>query len=70
MNKTLRTIGGAALCITGVIFTVIPGSILLVIAGLVLLSMDHLAARKVLKRTQRSMTRSAAWLDRWLLSRR
>jgi drug/metabolite transporter (DMT)-like permease len=68
--KTLRTIGGVLLCVGGVVFTIIPGSILLILAGLILLSYDYPMARRWLKSAQNMMSVSARKLDRWLLNRR
>ncbi|WP_100657062.1 PGPGW domain-containing protein [Alteromonas flava] len=70
LAKTLRTTIGASLLAIGVIFTIVPGSILLVLIGLVLLSIDHALPRKWLRKAQRGMTLGARKLDAWLLSRR
>ncbi|MCC2615321.1 tellurium resistance protein TerC [Aestuariibacter halophilus] len=70
MKKTARISLGAVLLICGVLFFVVPGSMLLVIAGLVLLSLDIPHARIWLKRSQSSMRRGAVKLDRILLARK
>ncbi|MFT5544025.1 MAG: hypothetical protein ACI96N_003244, partial [Arenicella sp.] len=46
--KLVRSIVGVTLIFLGVLFTILPGSILLVLGGLVLLSMDHPPARRFL----------------------
>lgn len=68
--KTFRTIIGMTLCIVGIIFTIIPGSILLVLAGLILLSYDYPMARRWLKSVQNVVSVGARKLDSWLLNRR
>ncbi|GGF55481.1 PGPGW domain-containing protein [Alteromonas lipolytica] len=70
MLKTIRLSLGALLFISGIILTLLPGSILLVIAGLMLLSYDWPRARTWLKFFQNQMASSARKLDRLLLFRR
>jgi drug/metabolite transporter (DMT)-like permease len=70
LAKTVRTIAGASLVVVGVVFTIIPGSILLVIAGLFILSYDYAIARRWLKVSQDLFSQGARKLDRWLLNRR
>lgn len=70
LAKSIRTTIGIGLVAVGIIFTIIPGSILFVLAGLVLLSVDHAFARGWLKKTQRVARRGAVKLDSWLLNRR
>ena len=70
MMKTLRLTLGGLLFAAGVVLTLLPGSILLVIGGLVLLSYDWPRARGWLKFCQGSMTRSARKIDAVLLSRK
>ncbi|TDF41421.1 tellurium resistance protein TerC [Alteromonadaceae bacterium M269] len=70
MKKKLRIITAVLAISFGVIFFILPGSILFVIGGLMLLSIDFPAARKWLKKCQNSMSRSARWLDRFLLTRK
>ncbi|GFD69767.1 hypothetical protein KUL106_30300 [Alteromonas sp. KUL106] len=54
----------------GIILTLLPGSILFVVAGLVLLSYDWPRARGWLKYSQRTMTSGARKVDRFLLLRK
>ncbi|RPJ68854.1 tellurium resistance protein TerC [Alteromonas sediminis] len=54
----------------GIVFTVLPGSILLVIGGLMLLSVDYPKARRLLAMAQRSMSRGARRLDAALTRRK
>ncbi|MEW9796673.1 PGPGW domain-containing protein [Alteromonas sp. CYL-A6] len=68
--KTLRLTAGLLCVAVGIIFTILPGSILLVIAGLVMLSVDFPAARKYLRHAQRGMSHGARRLDRYLLNRK
>lgn len=68
--KQLKVLLGMVLCIVGVVLTILPGSTLLVLAGLMILSTEYTPARKVLKWVQGSMSRSAAKLDRYLLTRK
>ncbi|GBL03136.1 PGPGW domain-containing protein [Glaciecola sp. KUL10] len=68
--RQLKVILGMVLCIIGVVLTILPGSTLLVLAGLMLLSTEYTPARKLLKWVQRSMSQSAVKLDRYLLNRK
>ena len=68
--KIIRLTLGAILFIGGIILTLLPGSILLVIGGLVLLSYDWPRARGWLKISQGMMASSARKLDRVLLLRK
>lgn len=68
--KLLRLTLGGLLFVAGIVFTIIPGSILLVISGLVLLSYDWPRARSWLVWFQRSTARSARRIDAWLLARK
>lgn len=68
--RHLKVILGMVLCIIGVVLTILPGSTLLVLAGLMLLSTEYTPARKLLKWVQRSMSQSAVKLDRYLLNRK
>ena len=68
--KILRLTLGPLLFISGIVLTLLPGSILLVIGGLVMLSYDWPRARGWLKHSQRSMTLGARKLDRFLLQRK
>lgn len=68
--KVLRLTFGGLLFVTGIIFTILPGSILLVLGGLMLLSYDWPRARGWLAFFQKSMAGSARKLDRMLLNRK
>jgi hypothetical protein len=68
--KALRLTFGALLLVSGIILTLLPGSILLVISGLVLLSYDWPRARGWLKISQKSMVYGAKKLDRFMLMRK
>ncbi|MDM7860572.1 PGPGW domain-containing protein [Alteromonas sp. ASW11-36] len=68
--KSVRTVSGIALVALGIVFTIIPGSILFILAGLFLLSFDHKFARRWLQATQDSAARGARKLDSWLLRRK
>lgn len=68
--KSIRTVAGIALVALGVVFTIIPGSILFILAGLFLLSFDHRFARRWLRVTQDAAAKGARKLDRWLLRRK
>ncbi|MBU3023095.1 PGPGW domain-containing protein [Aestuariibacter sp. A3R04] len=70
MLKAVRMTVGALLAVAGVVFTIIPGSTLLILAGLVVLSYDVPRARVWLKLVQTSMSRGAKKLDTFLLSRK
>ncbi|WP_296048343.1 PGPGW domain-containing protein [uncultured Alteromonas sp.] len=70
MKKTLRLSLGGLLFLSGIVLTLLPGSILLVIGGLMLLSYDWPRARNWLRFFQNQMTSSARKLDRLLLNRR
>lgn len=68
--RKIRLLGGAVLLVAGIILTLLPGSIVLVLAGLMLLSVDWPPARRYLTRCQRGMAGSARRLDRYLLLRK
>lgn len=68
--KVLRTIVGAALIVFGFLFTIIPGSILLVLVGLVFLSIDYPPVRRFLASIQRYMSRSAKKIDLFFYQRK
>ena len=68
--KSVRTVTGITLCLVGIIFTIIPGSILFVLAGLFLLSYDYPLARKWLTKCQNMMASGARKLDKWLINQR
>ena len=68
--KIVRLTIGGILFIGGIILILLPGSILLVIGGLVLLSYDWPRARGWLKISQNMMASSARRIDRVLLMRK
>ena len=68
--RILRLTLGAILFLGGIVLTLLPGSILFVVAGLVLLSYDWPRARGWLKYSQRTMTSGARKVDRFLLLRK
>ena len=68
--KLVRLTLGGLLLATGIIFTILPGSVLLVISGLVLLSYDWPRARGWLTGLQRTTARNARRIDTWLLARK
>jgi len=70
MLRNIRITIGSILSLIGVVFFILPGSILFLLAGLFILSYDVPAARKGLKWCQNSISRSARALDRYLLKRK
>jgi hypothetical protein len=68
--RTLRLTFGAIMLISGIVLTLLPGSILLVVGGLVMLSYDWPRARTWLKYSQKTMTTGARKIDRFLLLRK
>ena len=68
--ETLRLTVGATLFAAGIILTLLPGSILLVLGGLLMLSYDWPRARILLKYFQTGMSRSARKVDAMLLARK
>ncbi|MFC3093532.1 PGPGW domain-containing protein [Alteromonas sediminis] len=70
LKKATRTVAGTIMVAVGIVFTVLPGSILLVIGGLMLLSVDYPKARRLLAMAQRSMSRGARRLDAALTRRK
>ncbi|MBU2878271.1 MULTISPECIES: tellurium resistance protein TerC [Aliiglaciecola] len=70
MKKAIRITIGAVLSAVGIVFAILPGSILFLISGLMLLSYDIPLARKCLQKCQNSMSVTARRLDRYLLNRK
>lgn len=68
--RIVRLTLGAILFIGGIVLTLLPGSILLVVGGLMLLSYDWPRARGWLKYSQKTMTTGARKIDSFLLMRR
>ncbi|MCG9746665.1 PGPGW domain-containing protein [Shewanella sp. Isolate8] len=64
LRKTLITVIGGTLCLVGLLLLVLPGPAwLLLPIGLAVLSLEYPWARSWLKKSQKQMGRSAAWLD-------
>ena len=70
MVKTVRISIASVMIAFGVLFFILPGSILFLIGGLVLLSVDVPMARNWLRTCQNQMTVGARKLDRFLLNRK
>ncbi|MBL4629775.1 MAG: tellurium resistance protein TerC [Paraglaciecola sp.] len=70
MKKKLRIIVGSACALFGVIFFILPGSMFVLLLGLVMLSYDFPKARNWLRICQKSMSKSARKLDKMLLNRK
>ncbi len=68
--KLVRSIVGVTLIVLGILFTILPGSILFVLGGLVLLSMDHPPARRFLGLIQRQMSVASKKLDMYFHRRK
>lgn len=68
--KAIRLTLGGLLFAIGIIFTLLPGSILFVLGGLMLLSYDLPRARGWLAFFQKSMSRGARRVDRFMLNRK
>ena len=70
MKKKLRIAIGGLLAIFGVVFFILPGSMFLVLLGLMMLSYDVPKARSWLRTCQKTMTKSARKLDKIILDRK
>lgn len=70
MNKAIRVTFGVLGVLVGTVFAILPGSILFLLGGLVLLSYDFPVARKWLKKCQDGMSVGARKLDRMILNRK
>ncbi len=68
--KYIRITVGSLLVILGLILTIIPGSSFILLAGLVLVSVDYTPARKLLVAIQKSMSLGARKIDKLLLRRK
>jgi hypothetical protein len=68
--RLFRIFTSIILLLVGVIFTILPGSTLFLLGGLVLLSMDFHPARRSLTIVQRAITRRARSFDIFLLNRK
>jgi len=70
MHKKLRIAVGSILAIVGIVFFILPGSMFVLVLGLMLLSYDVPKAREWLRWCQGAMSRSARKLDAFLLKRK
>ncbi|WP_299789335.1 PGPGW domain-containing protein [uncultured Shewanella sp.] len=71
LRKTLITIAGGVLTIAGAALIILPGPAwLLLPIGLAILSMEYPWAKVWLRKSQRQLNASAAWLDRKILLRK
>ena len=68
--RQLKILLGMVLCILGLVLTILPGSTLLLLGGLVLLSTEYTPARKLLKIVQKGMSKSSRKLDAFLRKRK
>lgn len=69
-NKAMRLTTSFVCVFIGIVFAIIPGSILFLLFGLALLSVDFPLAKKWLRKSQRAMSNGASKLDRFLAARR
>jgi hypothetical protein len=69
MKKKLRIALGGLLAIFGVVFFILPGSILVLLVGLLMLSYDVPKARDWLRTCQNVMSKSASKLDKLILDK-
>jgi TRAP-type mannitol/chloroaromatic compound transport system permease small subunit len=70
IKKTLRITLGALLALLGAVFFFLPGSIFVLLLGLVMLSYDVPKARAWLRTCQNAMSMSARKLDKIILDRK
>ena len=70
MKKQLRITVGGLLALFGIVFFILPGSMFVLLLGLIMLSYDFPKAREMLRWCQKSMSKSARKLDAFLLSRK
>ncbi|MFT5923821.1 MAG: uncharacterized membrane protein YbaN (DUF454 family) [Paraglaciecola sp.] len=70
MKKKLRIAIGGLLAIFGVVFFILPGSIFVLLIGLVMLSYDVPKARDWLRTCQNVMSKSARKLDKIILDKK
>ncbi|MCY7293987.1 tellurium resistance protein TerC [Alteromonas sp. a30] len=68
--KSIRIGIGSICCGIGILFFILPGSILFLIGGLVLLSYDIPQARKWLAKCQSAMSSGARRLDNIITKRK
>ena len=70
MKKKLRIALGGLLATFGVVFFILPGSILVLLVGLLMLSYEVPKARDWLRTCQKVMSKSASKLDKLILDKR
>jgi uncharacterized membrane protein YbaN (DUF454 family) len=70
MNKKIRIFVGSILAVIGVVFFILPGSMFLLLLGLMMLSYDIPKARHWLRICQKAMSNSARKLDKMILNRK
>jgi uncharacterized protein YqgC (DUF456 family) len=70
MHKKLRIAVGSILAFVGIVFFILPGSMFILLLGLMMLSYDIPKAREWLRWCQSAMSRSARKLDAFLLKRK
>lgn len=70
MTKNLRITFGALLAIFGIVFFILPGSMFVLLLGLLMLSYDVPKARGWLRTCQNAMSKSARKLDKLILDRK
>lgn len=68
--KFIRSLLGGMLILLGILLTILPGSTLLVLAGLVLISVDYKYPRSMLRKLQKSLGRASRKLDKLMLRRK
>jgi hypothetical protein len=71
LRKILLTLVGGTLTLLGLIFTVLPGpSVLFLLPGLYLLSLEYEQAKVWLKKAQKMMTKTSRWIDKKIRQRK
>ena len=71
VKKSFITLVGGLLVLLGLIFLIVPGpSLILLIPGFYLLSLEYPAAEVWLRRCQKLLSKSARYLDKAIRKRR
>lgn len=71
LRKILLTLVGGALTLLGLIFIVLPGpSVLFLLPGLYLLSLEYEQAKVWLKKVQKMMAKTSRWIDKKIRQRK
>ncbi|MDP5031748.1 PGPGW domain-containing protein [Paraglaciecola sp.] len=70
MKKHIRITVGSVFAAFGIIFFILPGSMFVLLLGLMMLSYDVPKAREWLRWCQNAMSQSARKLDAYLLKRK